>query len=220
MSKSDGSTADYYELPAGCTELQDLISYRDLNAQLGEIFRACYRYGHASHSDKMRDAKKIRFYAEAEVKRLEKLEAAELHAAGLGPRDALGAPLPCNSPVRGIYVDPYDLPPIAASSFTPMPACKEPAASIDDDSARMQAIGQNGNTGEHYEEAPSWDDAPEWAMWMAQDWDGYWCWFRNKPHTDDGRQWIVNDDHYLILNSSGRNESWKNTLQARPTKEA
>jgi len=25
MSKSDGSTADYYKLPAGCTEPQDLI---------------------------------------------------------------------------------------------------------------------------------------------------------------------------------------------------
>ena len=25
MSKSDGSTADYYKLPAGCTQLQDLI---------------------------------------------------------------------------------------------------------------------------------------------------------------------------------------------------
>lgn len=32
MTTSDGSTASYYELPAGCTELQDLISYRNLNA--------------------------------------------------------------------------------------------------------------------------------------------------------------------------------------------
>ena len=69
---SDGSTASYYQLPAGATELQHLISYRDMNAQIGEIFRACYRYGIASHSDKLRDAKKIRFYAEAEIARLEK----------------------------------------------------------------------------------------------------------------------------------------------------
>ena len=69
---SDGSTADYYVLPEGATELQDLISHRDMNAQLGEIFRAAYRYGVASHSDRMRDAKKIRFYIEAEIKRLEK----------------------------------------------------------------------------------------------------------------------------------------------------
>lgn len=70
--KSDGSTASYYQLPTGCTELQHLISYRDMNAQIGEIFRACYRYGQASHSDKLRDAKKILFYAKAEIDRLEK----------------------------------------------------------------------------------------------------------------------------------------------------
>ena len=39
--KSDGSTASYYELPEGATELQHLISHRDMNAQIGEIFRAC-----------------------------------------------------------------------------------------------------------------------------------------------------------------------------------
>jgi len=71
---SDGSTASYYELPEGATELQDLISYKNLNAQIGEIFRACYRYGQVKHSPMLRDAKKIKFYIEAEIKRLEKLE--------------------------------------------------------------------------------------------------------------------------------------------------
>jgi hypothetical protein len=75
MSASDGSTADYYQLPAGATELQDLISYRNLNAQDGEIFRAIYRKGRASHSDELRDAKKVLFYAKAEVARLENLRA-------------------------------------------------------------------------------------------------------------------------------------------------
>lgn len=76
MNRSDGSTADYYVLPEGAAQLQDLISHRNMNAQIGEIIRACYRYGMASHSDMLRDAKKIRFYAQAEVERLEKLEAA------------------------------------------------------------------------------------------------------------------------------------------------
>jgi len=73
MSKeaSDGSSADYYKFPEGAKELQDLISYLNLNAQLGEMMRAIYRYGKVSHSDKLRDAKKIKFYAEAEIKRLE-----------------------------------------------------------------------------------------------------------------------------------------------------
>ena len=69
-SVSDGSTASYYELPEGAKELQDLISFKDMNAQIGEIFRATYRYGQSSHSDKLRDAKKIRFYIDAEIKRL------------------------------------------------------------------------------------------------------------------------------------------------------
>lgn len=70
---SDGSTASYYELPDGARKLQDLISYKDMNGQIAEIFRTGYRYGEASHSDRLRDAKKIRFYANAEIERLEKL---------------------------------------------------------------------------------------------------------------------------------------------------
>jgi hypothetical protein len=70
-SVSDGSTASYYELPTGCTELQHLISHKDMNAQIGEIFRSCYRYGESSHSNRLRDAKKIKFYIDAEIARLE-----------------------------------------------------------------------------------------------------------------------------------------------------
>ncbi len=71
LETSDGSTAGYYKLPPRCKELQDLISYCNFNAQMGEIFRTCYRYGKVSHSSKLRDAKKIKFYIEAEIKRLE-----------------------------------------------------------------------------------------------------------------------------------------------------
>lgn len=71
---SDGSTASYYELPEGATELQHLISHRNMNAQIGEIFRSCYRYGLVSHSPKKRDIKKIIFYAKAELERLEKYD--------------------------------------------------------------------------------------------------------------------------------------------------
>ena len=67
---SDGSTASYYVLPTRCTELQHLISHKDMNAQIGEIFRSCYRYGESSHSSKLRDAKKIKFYIDAEIARL------------------------------------------------------------------------------------------------------------------------------------------------------
>ena len=77
--KSDGSTAYYYKLPKGATELQDLISHKNMNGQIAEIFRACYRYGQVEHSEMLRDAKKIKFYAEAEIKRLENLECVSIH---------------------------------------------------------------------------------------------------------------------------------------------
>lgn len=70
--KSDGSSARYYDLPEGATILQDLISFKNMNAQIGEIFRSAYRYGEVDHSEKIRDAKKIKFYIEAEIERLEK----------------------------------------------------------------------------------------------------------------------------------------------------
>lgn len=74
---SDGSSANYYKLPTGAKQLQDLISHRNMNAQVGEIFRACYRMGMVAHSPEIRDVKKIIFYAQAELKRLQKLEVAK-----------------------------------------------------------------------------------------------------------------------------------------------
>lgn len=71
--RSDGSTAAYYELPQDATELQHLIAHKNMNAQIGEIFRACYRYGEVEHSEMLRDAKKILFYAKAEIERLENI---------------------------------------------------------------------------------------------------------------------------------------------------
>ena len=72
ITTSDGSTADYYELPAGATQLRDLIQHRNMNHADGEIFCAIYRKGHCSHSSRLREAKKVLSYAQAEVARLEK----------------------------------------------------------------------------------------------------------------------------------------------------
>ena len=73
-STSNGLTAKYYELPEGATELHHIISYKNMNANLGEIMRSCYRYGEASHSDKLRDIRKIIAYAKFEEERLLKYE--------------------------------------------------------------------------------------------------------------------------------------------------
>lgn len=99
---SDGSTASYYELPEGAKELQDLISHRNMNAQDGEIFRAIYRKGLASHSDELRDAKKVLFYAQAEVKRLEKNAAKPPAPMPMPVKQVAAAPrCTCDSAVPG-----------------------------------------------------------------------------------------------------------------------
>jgi len=85
MSRSDGRTASYYQLPPQATELQDLISFKDMNAQIGEIMRSCYRYGEASHSDRLRDIRKIIYYAKAEEERLLALELRQ-RPSGVGTR--------------------------------------------------------------------------------------------------------------------------------------
>ncbi len=70
ITVSDGSTASYYELPEGATELYHLIIHKNMNAQMGEIFRACYRYGEVGHSPMKRDLKKIITYAQQELERI------------------------------------------------------------------------------------------------------------------------------------------------------
>lgn len=33
---------------------------------------------------------------------------------------------------------------------------------------------------------PSWNDAPEWAQWLAMDEDGEWFWFESEPQLEGG----------------------------------
>jgi hypothetical protein len=72
--KPDGSTPEQYGLPENARELQDLIEYRNMNFAWGNIFKACYRNGTCSHSDSLRDLRKIIWFAERELARLEKEE--------------------------------------------------------------------------------------------------------------------------------------------------
>ena len=61
----------------------------------------------------------------------------------------------------------------------------EIASAIDDDSERMQAIGQNGEmASEVYAAVDSddqWKGAPRWAKYKAQDKGGEWFWFEQMP---------------------------------------
>lgn len=62
--KSDGGSTSYYELPAGASELNDLIEHKSMSFALGNIFKACYRFGEKDAASRMYDLNKIIFFAE------------------------------------------------------------------------------------------------------------------------------------------------------------
>jgi hypothetical protein len=70
--KPGGSTPQQYGIPEGSKDLQDLIEYRKMNFAVGNIFKACYRRGTCSHSDELRDMRKVLWFAQREIDRLEK----------------------------------------------------------------------------------------------------------------------------------------------------
>jgi hypothetical protein len=45
QSVPDGWSSDYYKLPNDASELGDLIEHRNMNFNVGNIFKAAYRLG-------------------------------------------------------------------------------------------------------------------------------------------------------------------------------
>lgn len=69
-SNNKGGSTDYYVLPPGCIDLQDLIEYRCMNFARANMFKALYRLGECSHSDAERDLNKVIWFANRELNRL------------------------------------------------------------------------------------------------------------------------------------------------------
>jgi hypothetical protein len=61
---SDGGSTSYYELPPHATELNDLIEHKGMSFALGNIFKACYRFGEKDAASRMYDLTKIIYFAE------------------------------------------------------------------------------------------------------------------------------------------------------------
>lgn len=66
-----GSTPSLYSLPEGAKELQDLIEHRNMNFAVGNIFKACFRLGQKDGVDASYDLRKVLFFAERELRRVE-----------------------------------------------------------------------------------------------------------------------------------------------------
>lgn len=67
---NNGGKTDYYNTPEGNKTLQDLIEYKEMNFAIGNIFKACYRFGKQDHSEKERDLNKILYFANRELKKI------------------------------------------------------------------------------------------------------------------------------------------------------
>lgn len=68
---------------------------------------------------------------------------------------------------------------------------------------------------------PSWDDAPEWAQWLAQDEDGEWFWYEDKPFLGVS---IWNAPFLgkalAAYECEIENPNWRDTLEQRPASPA
>lgn len=62
---------------------------------------------------------------------------------------------------------------------------------------------------------PSWDCAPEWARWLAQDADGAWRWLGGNSPSPGVCLWLCKEPH--IIGALGEpNANWRDTLEPRP----
>lgn len=68
-----------------------------------------------------------------------------------------------------------------------------------------------------FDNKPSWDDAPEWANWMAMDANGEWCWYENKPIVDSGTvSWEPRSGNERWSTARYDTTYWMTTLEQRP----
>ena len=63
---------------------------------------------------------------------------------------------------------------------------------------------------------PSWNDAPEWAQYLAADKDGSWFWYEREPKTVQVA--FINDEGEGVEYAPLLN--WQESLESRPEPEA
>jgi hypothetical protein len=68
--KSDGGSTSYYDIPQGAKDIGDLVEYKNMNFNVGNIFKAAYRLGEKDGNDLAYDLRKIIYFAQRELNRL------------------------------------------------------------------------------------------------------------------------------------------------------
>ena len=64
--------------------------------------------------------------------------------------------------------------------------------------------------------APSWNDAPEWAQWLAKSINGVWVWFEKRPRPFADKYWLFSGGKTKDYFMGKKTTNWRNTLQQRP----
>jgi hypothetical protein len=219
---SDGSTAEYtgkdvsyylvkIESPKRLepyeAECEDIIEALGMTFAEGCAFKAIWRkcaartlgVAKAGYKGGLYDAEKAQYYGARMVAaelRLEVLTHAAPHAQTV-PSPRAADSMPAAFGQQDVF---------------------EPASEIDDESDRIQAIGQNGNSGEHYDQAEidrkaadyekleRWKGAPEWAKWLAQDRVGA-SWYEEEPvWSESMRWWEAPEGQELEIDLTGKVE--------------
>ena len=62
---------------------------------------------------------------------------------------------------------------------------------------------------------PNWNDAPKWAQWLAQDFNGDWYWYEKEPIIADMIIARIGE-HCAASPGNLINNNWKQTLEKRP----
>ena len=65
---NNGGSTDYYNLPAGCKSVQDIIEKMDMHWNMANIFKSVFRLGRQDHSDSIRVLNKIIWFAKRQLK--------------------------------------------------------------------------------------------------------------------------------------------------------
>ena len=70
IKSSGGGSANYYDLPPNAEQLLDLIEFRNMNGNIKDIFKACYRLGQKEGTSEIYDVQKMVLYSIRELGRL------------------------------------------------------------------------------------------------------------------------------------------------------
>lgn len=71
--KSNGGSTSYYDIPLNAKDLQDLIEYKNMGFSLGNIFKACYRFGEKEGNELEYEIRKMEFFINR-LKRVYKID--------------------------------------------------------------------------------------------------------------------------------------------------